>query len=87
MSPVTRPTDKPRNPRSSRRGPTADARDGGTFQRVGGGPLDPATGDWGQGAFNADDNTRAAVVYTRHWELTGDPDSRQKAYELLRTVA
>lgn len=65
----------------------ADARDGGTFQRVGGGPLDPATGDWGQGAFNADDNTRAAVVYTRHWELTGDPDSRQKAYELLRTVA
>lgn len=65
----------------------ADARDGGTFQRVGGGPLDPATGDWGQGAFNADDNTRAAVVYTRDWELTGDPDSRQKAYELLRTVA
>ncbi|WP_150952593.1 hypothetical protein [Microbacterium testaceum] len=65
----------------------ADARDGGTFQRVGGGPLDAATGDWGQGAYNADDNTRAAVVYTRHWELTGDADSRQKAYELLRTVA
>ncbi|MFJ4037553.1 hypothetical protein ACIPVB_05665 [Microbacterium sp. NPDC090007] len=65
----------------------ADARDGGAFERIGGGPLDPATGDWGQGAFNADDNTRAAVVYTRHWELTGDPDSRQKAYELLRTVA
>lgn len=65
----------------------ADARDGGTFQRVGGGPLDPATGDWGQGAFNADDTTRAAVVYTRHWELTGDADSRDKAYELLRTVA
>lgn len=65
----------------------ADARDGGTFQRVGGGPLDPTTGDWGQGAFNADDTTRAAVVYTRHWELTGDADSREKAYELLRTVA
>ena len=65
----------------------ADARDGGTFQRVGGGPLDPATGDWGQGAYNADDNTRAAVVYLRHWEQTGDADSRQKAYELLRTVA
>ncbi len=65
----------------------ADARDGGTFERVGGGPLDPATGDWGQGAFNADDTTRAAVVYTRHWELTGDADSRDKAYELLRTVA
>lgn len=65
----------------------ADARDGGTFERVGGGPLDPATGDWGQGAYNADDNTRAAVVYIRHWEQTGDTDSRQKAYELLRTVA
>lgn len=65
----------------------ADARDGGTFERVGGGPRDSVTGDWGQGAYNADDNTRAAVVYTRHWELTGDTDSRQKAYELLRTVA
>lgn len=65
----------------------ADARDGGTFERVGGGPLDAATGDWGQGAFNADDNTRAAVVYLRHWEQTGDADSRHKAYELLRTVA
>jgi hypothetical protein len=65
----------------------ADARGGGTFERVGGGPLDPATGDWGQGAFNADDTTRAAVVYTRHWELTGDASSRDKAYELLRTVA
>lgn len=65
----------------------ADARDGGTFERVGGGPLDPVTGDWGQGAFNADDTTRAAVVYTRHWELTGDASSRDKAYELLRTVA
>lgn len=65
----------------------ADARDGGTFQRVGGGPLDPVTGEWGQGAYNADDNTRAAVVYVRHWQQTGDTDSRQKAYELLRTVA
>lgn len=65
----------------------ADARDGGTFERVGGGPLDPATGYWGQGAYNADDVTRAAVVYTRHWELTGDGDSRDKAYELLRSVA
>lgn len=65
----------------------ADARDGGTFERVGGGPLDPVTGDWGQGAYNADDNTRAAIVYLRHWQQTGDADSRQKAYELLRTVA
>lgn len=65
----------------------ADARDGGTFERVGGGPLDPATGDYGQGAFNADDITRAAVVYLRHWQQTGSDDSRAKAYELLRSVA
>ncbi|HEX5858523.1 MAG TPA: hypothetical protein VFY91_10500 [Microbacterium sp.] len=65
----------------------ADARPGGTFQRVGGGPLDPATGYWGQGAYNADDVTRAAVVYLRHWQLTGDESSRTSAYELLRSVA
>ena len=65
----------------------ADARDGGTFERIGGGAFDPATGDWGQGAYNADDITRAAVVYVRHAELTGDPDSRRKAYELLRSTA
>ena len=65
----------------------ADARDGGTFARVGGGPLDPATGHWGQGAYNADDITRAAVVYLRHWKQTGSASSRQKAYELLRSVA
>jgi hypothetical protein len=65
----------------------ADARDGGTFQRVGGGPLDPATGYWGQGAFNADDVTRTAVVYLRHWQQFGDEASKQKAYELLRSVA
>jgi hypothetical protein len=65
----------------------ADARDGGTFERVGGGPLDPATGDWGQGAYNADDVSRAAVVYLRHWEQTGDDSSRESAYELLRSLA
>ncbi|WP_201276584.1 hypothetical protein [Marisediminicola senii] len=65
----------------------ADARDGGTFERVGGGPLDPATGYWGQGAYNSDDITRTAVVYLRHWELTGSDESREKAYELLRSVA
>ncbi|MFG6502894.1 hypothetical protein [Microbacterium sp. P05] len=65
----------------------ADARDGGAFERVGGGPLDPATGDWGQGAYNADDIARAAVVYLRHWTQTGDEASRQSAYELLRSVA
>ncbi|HEY3338069.1 MAG TPA: hypothetical protein VGK18_06170 [Propionicimonas sp.] len=65
----------------------ADARDNGQFARVGGGSLDPATGHYGQGAFNADDVARAAVVYLRHWRLTGSSDSRAKAYELLRSVA
>ena len=65
----------------------ADARPGNTFQRVGGGPLDPVTGYWGQGAYNSDDITRAAVVYLRHWEQTDSAESRSKAYELLRSVA
>ncbi len=65
----------------------ADARDNGQFARVGGGALDPATGHYGQGAFNADDIARAAVVYLRHWRQTGSADSRSKAYELLRSVA
>ncbi|MEY2848640.1 MAG: hypothetical protein RI885_1305 [Actinomycetota bacterium] len=65
----------------------ADARDGGTFERVGGGPLDPETGYWGQGAYNSDDVTRTAVVYIRHWQQTGSEASREKAYELLRSVA
>ena len=65
----------------------ADARDGGTFERVGGGPLDAATGYWGQGAYNADDVARAAVVYLRDWRQTGSAASRSTAYELLRSVA
>jgi hypothetical protein len=64
----------------------ADARPGGTFERVGGGPLDAATNTWGQGAYNADDIARAAVVYLRHWELTGAETSRDSAYELLRSL-
>jgi hypothetical protein len=62
----------------------ADARGGGTFERIGGGPKDPVTGDYGQGAYNADDVSRAAVVYLRHWQQFDDDASRQKAYELLR---
>ena len=66
----------------------ADARPGGTFERVGGGgPVDPVTGHWGQGAYNADDISRAAVVYLRHWQLTDDATSRDTAYELLRSLA
>ncbi len=49
----------------------ADARPGGTFERVGGGGFNTETGYWNQGAYNADDIARAAVVYLRHWQLTG----------------
>ena len=65
----------------------ADARDGGTFERIGGGTFDEDTGDWSQGAFNADDISRAAVVYLRHWRQFDDRASRDKAYELLRGLA
>ncbi|RIQ37782.1 hypothetical protein [Jiangella rhizosphaerae] len=65
----------------------ADARPGGTFERIGGGPLDPETGHYAQGAYNADDVSRAAVVYLRHWQQTGSSASRDKAYELLRSLA
>jgi hypothetical protein len=66
----------------------ADARPGGAFARVGGGAPDPSgNGYYGQGAFNADDTTRAAVVYLRHWKQFGDRSSKRKAYELLRSVA
>jgi hypothetical protein len=62
----------------------ADRNSDGTYRRVGGGPLDPATNTWGQGAFNADDVSRAAVVYLRHWQQTGTGLSRERAYDLLR---
>ncbi|GAB3056450.1 hypothetical protein [Micromonospora schwarzwaldensis] len=60
--------------------PTPD----GPFRRVGGGTYDPATDTWGQGAYNADDIARAAVVYLRHWRSTGATTSRDASYALLR---
>jgi len=57
---------------------------GGVLTRVGGGKYDEATGYYGQGAFNADDVARAAVVYIRHWVQTGSTSSRDAAYEMLR---
>lgn len=56
----------------------------GNYRHVGGGSYDPETNTWGQGAFNADDISRAAVVYLRHWQATGDTASRDAAYEMLR---
>ena len=65
----------------------ADRRSDGSYHRVGGGAYDEPTDTWGQGAFNQDDITRAAVVYLRHWRQAGSATSRQRAYELLRGVA
>jgi YD repeat-containing protein len=58
----------------------------GGFRRIGGGGYDPTTNTYGQGAFNTDDLTRAAVVYIRHWRQFGDDHSRDAAYGLLRAV-
>ncbi len=62
----------------------ADRQSDGSYRRVGGGNYDAATNTYGQGAFNADDVARAAVVYLRHWVATGAPASREHAYQLLR---
>jgi hypothetical protein len=62
----------------------ADRRDDGHYDRIGGGAYDPETNTYAQGAFNADDVSRAAVVYLRHWRQTGDTASRVHAYGLLR---
>lgn len=65
----------------------ADRQSDGTYKRIGGGPYDPATDTYGQGAFNADDVSRAAVVYLRHWQATRAASSREAAYQLLRGLA
>ena len=65
----------------------ADARPGGTFERIGGGAFNPTTGTYDQGAFNTDDVARAAVVYLRDWQVNARTSSRDTAYELLRSVA
>ena len=41
-------------------------------------PTTPTTDTYGQGAFNADDMARAAVVYLRHWKQTGAASSRAR---------
>ena len=65
----------------------ADRRDDGSYARIGGGTYDPATNTYGQGAYNADDIARAAVVYLRHFKAFGDRHSRDAAYGLLRGLA
>lgn len=63
-----------------------DKKADGSYSRVGGGNLDAATGHWSQGAYNADDIARTAVVYLRHWKLTGNIASRGHAFEMLREL-
>ncbi|MBW6440273.1 hypothetical protein KZ829_41780 [Actinoplanes hulinensis] len=62
----------------------ADDLPGGGYRRVGGGAYDARTGTYGQGAYDADDVSRAAVVYLRHWRQFGDRASRDQAYRQLR---
>jgi hypothetical protein len=64
----------------------ADRQADGSYKRIGGGTFDPATGTYGQGAFNADDIARAAVVYLRHYNAHRDAASRSAAYGLLRAL-
>jgi hypothetical protein len=64
----------------------ANAVSSGGWTRVGAGSLDPATGHWSQGAYNADDIARAAVVFVRDYAATGDPQSRADAVDLIRTL-
>ncbi|MGN7800788.1 hypothetical protein [Leifsonia sp. 22587] len=65
----------------------ADRQPDGSFQRVGGGPItDPARGWYAQGAYDADDISRAAVVYLRDWKQNGTATSRTTAYQLLRSL-
>ncbi|MFJ4176196.1 hypothetical protein [Microbacterium sp. NPDC089696] len=65
----------------------ADTDGAGGYRPVGGGTRDAATGHWTQGAYNADDIARAAVVFLRDWKVTGDVQSRDEARDVLRSLA
>ncbi|MFC6005758.1 hypothetical protein [Angustibacter luteus] len=56
----------------------------GSFLRVGGGDYDAATNTYGQGAYDADDISRAAVAYLTAWKQLGDVRAREHAFQLLR---
>jgi hypothetical protein len=62
----------------------ANHEDNGTYQPTGGGTYDPVSDTYSQGAYDADDVARAAVVYLRHWRQFHDSFSRTKAFGLLR---
>ncbi len=62
----------------------ANGNPDGTFEKTGGGMFHPESNTYEQGAFDADDIARAAVVYLRQWRATRDTAARSRAYELLR---
>lgn len=62
----------------------ANHRPDGGYDRTGGGTYNAAGNSYGQGAYDADDIARAAVVYLRHWTQRQDRHSRDEAYQLLR---
>ncbi|MER7243933.1 hypothetical protein [Kribbella sp. NPDC000426] len=64
----------------------ADRQADGSYKRIGGGTYDAATNTYGQGAFNADDIARAAVVYLRHWKQFRSAASLEAARGLLRSL-
>ena len=72
------------SPRSACCGPTPTARTTAPSSGSAAARTTPATDTYGQGAFNADDIARAAVVYLRHWRQTGDAPAATRAYEMLR---
>ncbi|HEY8305556.1 MAG TPA: hypothetical protein VIG79_02650 [Lapillicoccus sp.] len=63
----------------------ANANAGGGWTRIGGGSLDATTGYWSQGAYNADDIARAAVVFVRA-ATQGAAGALADARGLLRTL-
>ncbi|WP_371407549.1 hypothetical protein OHA10_18885 [Kribbella sp. NBC_00662] len=64
----------------------ADRQSDGSYKRIGGGSYDASTNTYGQGAFNADDIARAAVVYLRHWKQFHETTSLDAARGLLRSL-
>jgi len=58
----------------------------GTYTRTGGGSYNAATNTYGQGAFDTDDVTRAAVAYLTHYRYYHDQHSLTLARGALRFV-
>jgi hypothetical protein len=58
----------------------------GTYTRTGGGSYNPSTHTYGQGAFDTDDVTRAAVAYLTHYRYYHDQHSLRLARGALRFV-